>query len=109
MGRKATRWILPLAAVATLTLGGVDARHAPMVTISVARADPTPAWKQEFEDICAKTQDAMVLSPDELRSLVARCDKLLPDIEKLEPSERKVFTRRLQACRNLYQFMLDSK
>ena len=50
-----------------------------------------------------------ILAPDELRSLVARCDKLLPEVEKLEPSERKVFTRRLQACRNLYQFMLDSK
>jgi hypothetical protein len=66
-------------------------------------------WKPEFEAICAKTQDAMALSAEELRDLVARCDRLKPAIEALEPSPRKVYGRRLQACRDLYQFVLDTR
>jgi len=74
---------------------------------------PAPAaarsWRAEFDELCAQTQDAMALSEETLRSLVARCDALLPELEKLADSERKVFTRRLQACRNLYQFVLESR
>ncbi len=66
-------------------------------------------WKKEFEDICGKTQDAMSFSPAELRQLVERCDKLKPIIEKLEPSERKVYLRRLEMCRELFAFTLESK
>ncbi len=66
-------------------------------------------WKKEFEDICGKTQDAMSFSPSELRQLVERCDKLKPIIEKLEPSERKVYLRRLEMCRELFAFTLESK
>jgi hypothetical protein len=66
-------------------------------------------WKSEFEAICAKTQDAMVLPADELKELVARCDRLKPAIEALEASPRKVYGKRLQACRDLYQFVLDTR
>ena len=66
-------------------------------------------WKREFDDVCAKTQDAMALSQDELKGLVARCDRLRPQIEKLEESQRKVYTRRLQVCRDLYQFVIESR
>ncbi len=68
-----------------------------------------PAWRAEFEEVCAKTQDAMALSAEELKALVTRCDRLKPAIEQLDESQRKVFSRRLQACRDLYQFMLESK
>ena len=75
--------------------------------IAVARADQD--WRREFDEVCAKTQDAMALGVDELRSLVARCDQLKPQLEKLDASSRKVFTKRLQACRDLYQFVLESR
>ncbi len=74
---------------------------------------PSPAaaqdWKKEFEEVCAKTQDAMALPLDELRTLVARCDRLKPQIERLDESQRKVYSRRLQVCRDLYQFVLESR
>jgi hypothetical protein len=66
-------------------------------------------WKKEFDDVCSKTQDAMVLTSDELRSLVDRCDKLKPLVEKLDESQRKVYTKRLRSCRDLYFFVLESR
>jgi len=49
------------------------------------------------------------MSKEELAQLVSRCDKLRPQIEKLEESERKVFLRRLQMCSDLYKYVLDWK
>lgn len=66
-------------------------------------------WKKEFDDICGKTQDAMVIPLDELKKLVDRCDKLKPLIEKLGETESKVYLRRLQMCRDLFAFTLESK
>jgi hypothetical protein len=81
--------------------------------VRAAAPAPSPAaaqdWKKEFEEVCAKTQDAMALPLDELRTLVARCDRLKPQIERLDESQRKVYSRRLQVCRDLYQFVLDSR
>ena len=68
-----------------------------------------PDWKREFEEVCAKTQDAMALPVEELKSLVSRCDKLKPQIEKLDETQRKVYSRRLQVCRDLYQFVIESR
>jgi hypothetical protein len=79
--------------------------HALAQAPAAAAAD----WKKEFEEVCAKTQDAMALPLDELKSLVARCDRLKPQIERLEESQRKVYSRRLQVCRDLYQFVLESR
>jgi len=73
--------------------------------IAVAQED----WKADFEDICAKTQDAMSLTREELRSLVDRCDRLRPRIEKIDESASKVYLKRLQMCRDLYVFALESK
>lgn len=67
-----------------------------------------PDWRREFEEVCSKTQNAMALSADELRSLLGRCDKLQPLVEALEESERKVYSRRLRACRDLYAFVLET-
>jgi hypothetical protein len=68
-----------------------------------------PAWQAEFEAVCSKTQDAMELSIEELRSLVDRCDKLQPQIDALEESARKVWSTRLKACRDLYAFVLETR
>jgi hypothetical protein len=66
-------------------------------------------WKGEFETVCSKTQDAMTFSVDELKDLIARCDKLKPLIEKLEESPKKVYRRRLHLCKDLFVFVLESK
>ena len=66
-------------------------------------------WKNEFDAICAKNDDAMSLGVDELKNLIQRCDKLKPRIEALDESSRKVYLKRLQLCRDLYLFVLESK
>ena len=67
------------------------------------------AWLAEFNDLCAKTEVAMTLSSEELAVLLTRCEQLQPAIEAEEPSTRKVYLRRLQQCRDLYRFVLESK
>lgn len=66
-------------------------------------------WKTEFDDVCSRTQDAMVIPPGDLKNLVDRCDRLKPKIENLDESQRKVFLKRLQLCRDLYQFVLETR
>lgn len=72
-------------------------------------ADPAQDWRKEFEAICARTQDAMALPTPELEDLVARSDRLLPVIEKLGETERKVYGRRLRACRDLFAYVLETR
>jgi hypothetical protein len=76
-----------------------------------SKPDTTKAepWLQEFDQVCGKTQDAMSLTVDELKSLVMRCDALEPKIEKLDETRRKVYQRRLKQCRGLYAYVLESK
>ena len=70
-------------------------------------------WKQEYSSVCAKTQNAMSLTPEVLKSYIDRCDKLLALINELEgeqaATEKKVFTKRVKMCRELYQFALENK
>lgn len=66
-------------------------------------------WKEEFNDICAKTQDAMALTEDELRTLIDRCDRLETVIMGLDESTKKVYLKRLKMCRDMYIFALDEK
>lgn len=66
-------------------------------------------WKQEFMEICSRTDDSMSFSRDELKMLLQRGEKLKPAIEALEETPRKVYLKRLQMCMNLYLFLLESK
>lgn len=66
-------------------------------------------WRAEFDDLCSKTADSMQLSTEEVKSLIERCDKLKPRIEKLDESTRKVYRKRLDGCRNLYSFILETR
>lgn len=66
-------------------------------------------WKKEFDDICGNTDDSMKLSQEELKKLVAGCDRLKPAIESLEETPRKIYLKRLQMCRGLLLFVLESK
>lgn len=51
----------------------------------------------------------MTLTAEELKNLVARCDKLKPLIEKLDETEKKVFLKKLHNCKDMYLFVLESK
>ena len=67
------------------------------------------SWRKEFDELCAKTEDAMTFSQDELSSLIQRCDTLLPQLEKLDDSTKKVYLGRLRMCRGLYAYVLEAK
>jgi hypothetical protein len=66
-------------------------------------------WKKEFADICSKTDSSMTLPTEELKTLVERCDKLKTVIDSQDESTKKVFRKRLQLCRDLYDFVLKSR
>lgn len=66
-------------------------------------------WKQELMDICSKTDEAMSFSIDELKILLQRGEKLMPTIDALEETPRKVFMKRLEKCISLFTFVLESK
>ncbi len=65
-------------------------------------------WKAEFDDICVKTDEATTLPKAEVKSLIERCDKLKPRIEALEESARKVYLKRLQMCKDLFVYALET-
>ena len=66
-------------------------------------------WKTEYEAVCSKTDFAMTLTEEELKGLIAQCDRLKPQIEAEEESTRKVYLRRLKMCRELYSYVLENK
>ncbi len=70
-------------------------------------------WKEEFAAVCSKTQNAMTLSIAELKDLIERCDKLEERLNELDGmqggTERKVYTKRLKMCKDLYKFTLEYK
>jgi hypothetical protein len=67
------------------------------------------SWKIEFDAVCGQTDNAADLSVAELTKAVERCDALKPQIEALEATPRKLYLKRLQMCRNLFIYMLESK
>jgi hypothetical protein len=81
-------------------------RSLPGPSVSLAQEE---GWRGEYDSVCSKTDVAMTLSAEELRALIVRCDRLKPRIEAEEESTRKVYLRRLQMCRDLYRYVLESK
>jgi hypothetical protein len=79
------------------------------VVVSAVPAFAGEDWKDDFDDICGKTQDAMSLSVEELKSLIERCDRLKAKVEAMDGSARKVALKRVQMCRDLYSFVLEQK
>lgn len=45
----------------------------------------TEAWRQEFNEVCASTEEAVTLTNDELTRLVGRCDALRQQLEPTGP------------------------
>jgi hypothetical protein len=97
-------------AVAVLALAALALVAAPLRGADAPEKQPTPAeCKRQVDEACAKTQDAMSLTSDELRQLVTRCERLAPVVNKLPDPHRKVLALRLKRCRDLYQFVLDTR
>jgi hypothetical protein len=87
----------------------VRARGGPWQA-SAGQAEPAKeTWQKEFDAICAKTEDAMTFSQEELTDLIQRCDNLRPRIEKLDESRKKVYLERLRKCRGLYAYVLEAR
>ncbi len=105
--KKQRTCLICIAAAVILCSGIQDTGNKAFSLLGVVYAQDD--WKMEFDDVCSKTQDAMAFTPDELRNLISRCDKLKPFVEKLDETQRKVFLRRLQFCRDLFVFVLESK
>ncbi len=105
---KAKIVVVLLMFIGLAGLCGVRAIGGPHSSTSQA-APARESWRKEFDDVCSKTQDAMAFSQEELKDLIRRCDALLPQIEKLDESRKKVYLGRLQKCRGLYAYVLDAK
>ncbi|HVP65492.1 MAG TPA: hypothetical protein VMT82_11400 [candidate division Zixibacteria bacterium] len=78
------------------------------------QAPPTNTAEQEtflheFDDVCSRTQDSMLLTKEQLKDLMRRCDALVTKLPKLDETRRKVYARRLEQCRGLFAYVLDSK
>lgn len=67
-------------------------------------------WKDEFDSICSRTDIATSLTKEELKALIERCDRLKITIEGLpDETQRKVYLKRLQMCRELFLYVLKTK
>lgn len=70
-------------------------------------ADET-AWRKEYNSICGNRQEAVVLSKEELVSLIDKCDHLLYVINASENPRKKIYIFRLTKCRNFYRYLADT-
>jgi hypothetical protein len=90
-------------------------RHFALATLvmilGIFLASPIPCsaepWKDAFSRLCGYTEDAGTLPTEELGKIIAECETLLGDIEKLDVPDKKVYLFRLQKCRNFYQYTLE--
>lgn len=80
-----------------------------LLSLCIGFARGEESWQAEFDDTCSKTDEAMALSVEELSRLLERCDRLQGVIGTKEETVRKVYLKRLEMCRNLYKFVLDTK
>ncbi len=103
---KGMTTVLAAAFLLALSFSSVGERLRVVAPAAYAQEN---TWKTEFESICARTQDAVGMSSDELKNFVDRCDRLRPQIEKLDETQKKVYLKRLKMCRDLYAFVLETK
>ena len=101
--------MLPFVLILVVLFSSENLWTGTLVLAQLGVASAEEDWLQEFNDVCAKTEDSMILSSNELRDLIARCDTLKPLVEKLPETQKKVYLKRLQSCRDLYVFTLESK
>ena len=87
--------------------------HGGLIVSNPGSAYAQQDWKQEYSAVCADTQNVMLLTSEELKNQIDRCDKLLARIDGPDglksASEKKVYGKRLKMCRDLYEFSLNHK
>ena len=87
--------------------------HGNPVVGTLSNAYAQQDWKQEYSTVCAKTQNAVTLSAEELKDYIERCDVLHDGINEegglQGETEKKVYTKRLKMCRDIYEFTLEYK
>lgn len=83
-------------------------RRSGSLEVSMSTACAAEQWEKDLHEICSNTQNAMSMSQDELKAMIGKCDDLRPDLEKLEPKRAKIMLRKLNRCRDLYFFMIES-
>jgi len=71
--------------------------------------EPAADWRPEFEAVCVRTDAAMTLTSEELADLLARCDRLAERIGAEGETVRKVYLRRLNSCRALFAYVLETR
>ena len=76
--------------------------------LACASASAAEAWRAEFDRLCGKAEESMSLPVEELRELVARCEKLRPAIEASESPQKKVYLKRLEGCRKVFVFVIEA-
>lgn len=80
-----------------------------MIASAASYAAENGGWESDFDRICGVTDMATTLSVNELRDLIADCDRLLETLSKVNHPKKKLYIFRLKKCRNLFAFVLDTK
>ena len=67
------------------------------------------SWRETFDRLCGVTDQATNFSDEELKALIADCDALIRELKTLDVPKKKLYLFRIKKCRNLFQFVLDSR
>lgn len=65
--------------------------------------------EESFARLCGQVGNTQSLAPEELKGLVAECDRLLEAFRERNENKDKVYLMRLQQCRNFYDYMAEVK
>lgn len=76
--------------------------------LACAPANAEESWRAEFDRLCGKSEQSMSLGIEELRDLVARSEKLKPEIEASANPQKKVILKRLEACQKVFAFVIEA-
>ncbi len=80
-----------------------------LLAATVADVSAVENWKATFDEICGKVQGADSLNNQELSAMIEKADRIAPEIQRSDDPAKKVYLQRLKKCRNLYQFMLETR
>ena len=81
--------------------------------LSPVQAGQEADWKEEYGAVCSETQSAVSFSVEKLQEYIGRCEKLQGRLDELNGSNgstaKKVYSRRLKMCRDVYEYTLQYK
>lgn len=66
-------------------------------------------WKQDFEEMCGKTERAESMSVDELSTIITECERVQKEAEESTDPQKKIYIFRIKKCLNFYKFMKQTK